>query len=104
LKPILNTKDGSLLVDGVRYLAPKVSVPMEHTNIFGLNFLPPVEPEYVPELPVACKCHPRCKAALKPRCECGCGGRGHSEALRQQYHTLEEFNGAIKAPPLGVYL
>jgi len=52
-------------------------------------------------------CHPRCRHALKPRCTgirevpqyCGCGGRGHSEAIRATNHTMEEFGEDNESSP-----
>ena len=105
MKPILAVRTGTLSVNGSRFLAPKIVSSQEQLNPTGpLSFLGPIEPEYTPELPVDHKCHPRCQHACKPRCKgitipqlCGCGGRGHSEAIRQQYHTLEDY-GASSAP------
>lgn len=49
----------------------------------------------------------RCQHALKPKCNCGCGGVGHRTAMLREYHSIEEWleeDFASSSIPVGVYV
>jgi hypothetical protein len=97
LKSVLNTKDGTLSVDGSRFLAPRMTVSSEPiVSPMPLSFLGQVRSEaveqpWVSPVPVEHKCRGKCRVALRPKCTCGCHYKHHSELIRKVNHSIEEF-------------
>jgi hypothetical protein len=82
---------------------------MELTNIFGLNFLPPVdfEAEQIKASVDHTKCKSgKCQQAFRPRCKCKCHGQGHQSKRRAEYGSIDDYLEGQHQPstPLGVYL
>jgi hypothetical protein len=106
MKPTLNTRDGSLYVDGTVYQAPRY-LSLELQNLLGLNFLPPVEPEPEPLKVDHSHCSSSaCKLAKDGfHCVCRCKhSPAHGSRVREHNHVMDEYNGADSPAPIGVYL